>query len=123
VLANGANETLCPPCAPLARCRASAHNRPVPRYVIERLIDPGLSKEESEDLAGRSAMLLATEYTELHWEHSHGVVLPDGRLGSFCIYAAPDRETVYAHAEAIGGHEIIRIMEISGDYSPADFPL
>ena len=86
-------------------------------------MNPDLSDEQRESMGARSAALLASDYSELLWEHSHGVVHPDGRQGTFCIYTAPDRETICAHAESLGGHEVVRILEISGDYSPADFPL
>ena len=91
--------------------------------MIERVIHADLPDDEAEGLALRSATLLATEFTDLWWEHSHAFVDADGRRCSICIYTAPGLELLHAHASALGGHEIARIVEISGDVSPADFPL
>ena len=95
----------------------------MPRYLIERAIHADLPDEEAEGLALRSATLLATDFTDLNWEHSHAFVDADGRRGSICIYTAPSIDPLHEHARALGGHEIVRIVEISGDVSPADFPL
>jgi Protein of unknown function (DUF4242) len=56
------------------------------------------------------------------WEHSHVVVDDDGLVRTFCVYAAPDEETVRRHAAALSRHEIVALHEIAGDVTPADFP-
>jgi hypothetical protein len=33
------------------------------------------------------------------WEHSHVVVDDDGMAGTYCVYEAPDEETVREHAK------------------------
>jgi Protein of unknown function (DUF4242) len=95
----------------------------VPRYLIERRVYADLSDDEVNGLGWRSAELLATEFPDLHWEHSHAFVDAEGRRGSICVYTAASVDALHAHASAIGGHEVVRIVEISGDISPADFPL
>jgi Nickel responsive protein SCO4226-like len=95
----------------------------VPRYLIERRIHAELSDDEADGLSLRSATLLATDFPDLHWEHSHAYVDDDGTRGSMCVYTAASVDAIRAHASALGGHEIVRIVEISGDISPADFPL
>jgi hypothetical protein len=91
--------------------------------LIERRIYADLSDDEADGLGLRSATLLATDFTDLNWEHSHAFVDADGRRGTICVYTAPGVDALHAHASALGGHEIVRIVEISGDVSPADFPL
>jgi hypothetical protein len=57
------------------------------------------------------------------WEHSHVVVDADGTPKSFCVYDAPDEDTVREHADKLGDHKIVAIYEIAGDVTPDDFPL
>jgi hypothetical protein len=40
----------------------------------------------------------------------------------FCVYRAPDPETLGSHGERVGAHRIDDIWEIAGDVTPADFP-
>jgi hypothetical protein len=42
---------------------------------------------------------------------------------TYCIYGAPDEETVRAHGARLGKHDIQVLSEIVGDVTPADFPL
>ena len=42
--------------------------------------------------------------------------------GTFCVYEAPDEDTVREHAQLLGEHEYV-IQEIVGDVTPDDFPL
>jgi hypothetical protein len=91
--------------------------------LIERRVHVELSDDEADGLRLRSAMLLATDFPDLQWEHSHAFVDADGTRGSMCVYTAASVDSIRAHATALGGHEIVRIVEISGDISPADFPL
>jgi hypothetical protein len=111
------------PCTYLAPGPRATQDGVVPRYLIERRIHADLSDDERDGLALRSATLLATEFPDLHWEHSHAYVDADGTRGTVCIYTAAGVDAIHAHASRIGGHEIVRVVEISGDISPADFPL
>jgi hypothetical protein len=41
---------------------------------------------------------------------------------TFCVYAAPDEESVRRHSVILGHHHIATLHEIAGDVTPADFP-
>jgi hypothetical protein len=41
---------------------------------------------------------------------------------TFCVYEAPDVESLKLHATRLGKHEIDSLDEIAGDVTPADFP-
>jgi hypothetical protein len=42
---------------------------------------------------------------------------------TFCLYEAPSEDDVRRHAQELGQHEVLRISEIAGDVTPADFPI
>lgn len=91
------------------------------RYVIERTYD--VDESEMPNVGTRSKRIATEQFPAIVWEHSHVVVDSDGNLKSFCIYQAPDEETVRRHAELLGNHVVERIYEIGGDVTPDDFPL
>jgi Protein of unknown function (DUF4242) len=94
----------------------------MPRYVIERTYD--VDEEELPNVATRSKRIALEQFPgTIVWEHSHVVVDSDGTLKSFCVYEAPDEETVRRHAELLGNHIVDHVYEIGGDVTPADFPL
>ena len=93
----------------------------MPRYVIERTYD--VSEDELPNVATRSKRIAVEQFPAIVWEHSHVVVDSDGTLKSFCVYEAPDEETVRRHAEILGNHVIDHVYEIGGDVTPDDFPL
>jgi hypothetical protein len=93
----------------------------VPRYVIERTYDVG--EDEMPEVGRRSRRIAAEQFPQIVWEHSHVVVDSDGTLKSFCIYEAPDEETVRSHAVLLGQHVVEHVYEIGGDVTPEDFPL
>ena len=41
----------------------------------------------------------------------------DGKIKSFCVYAAPSPERLQEHADSVGGLMITSIYEIVGDIS------
>ena len=96
------------------------YRRPVPRYMIVRSFDVG--EPEMPTIGRRSRQIIEDELTEITWEHSHVVVGEDGKVRTFCVYAAPDEEAVLAHSTRLGRHEIESIDEIAGDVTPADVP-
>ena len=51
-------------------------------------------------------------YPEIVWEHSHVVVNDDGKVMTYCVYEAPDEDTVRNHAVDLG--------ETHGRRSPRD---
>jgi hypothetical protein len=93
----------------------------MPRYVIERTYD--VDQDELPTVATRSKRIGQEQFPKIVWEHSHVVVDEDGTLKSFCVYEAPDVETVRRHAELLGNHVVDHVYEIGGDVTPADFPL
>ena len=94
----------------------------MPRYVIERTYD--VDEDELPNVATRSKKIALEQFPGvIVWEHSHVVVDEDGTLKSFCVYEAPDVETVRKHAAVLGNHVVDHIYEIGGDVTPADFPL
>ena len=74
-------------------------------------------------VGSRSRTLIETEFKDIVWEHSHVVVDSEGKVKTYCVYQAPDEESVKAHSRALGNHEVDTMYEIAGDVSPADFPL
>jgi hypothetical protein len=94
----------------------------MPRYVVERVFDQKLEKL-SPRTSQKAMRLMAEQFASLVWEHSHIVASTDeGIVRTFCIYQAPDPETVRAHAASIGGHVVVNVYELAGDVTPADIP-
>jgi hypothetical protein len=92
----------------------------MPRYLIERTF---FVSEQEMPVVGRQSREIAEEqFPAITWEHSHVVVDGDGGVRTFCIYQAPDEDTVRGHAAALGRHNVDQIHEIAGDVTPADFP-
>jgi hypothetical protein len=88
--------------------------------MIVRAFDCG--EAEMPTVGRRSRELIETKFSEVTWEHSHVVVDDTGKVRTFCIYDAPDEDTVLAHSAQLGMHGIVSIDEIAGDVTPADFP-
>jgi hypothetical protein len=91
----------------------------MPRYLIVRKFSV---TEDQMPQVGRRSKQIGQGMPGIVWEHSHVVVDENGMAGTFCVYEAPDEETVREHAIALGEHEY-SIQEIVGDVTPADFPL
>jgi Protein of unknown function (DUF4242) len=92
----------------------------MPRYLIVRKFS--VTENEMPTVGRRSNKLKRDEFPEIVWEHSHVLIEDDGLVTTYCVYAAPDEETVRQHAVSLGQHEYW-IREIAGDVTPADFPL
>jgi hypothetical protein len=93
----------------------------MPRYLIERSFF--VTEEEMQEIGRRSREIARDKFPEITWEHSHVVVDEQGNVKTFCMYSAPDKETVRQHAELLGEHRVERINEVAGDVTPDDFPL
>jgi hypothetical protein len=91
----------------------------MPRYLIERTFEVD---ENEMPRIGRSSNEVIASLPGVVWEHSHVVMDEEGRVKTFCIYEAPDLETVREHSSRLGEHALDRIYEIGGDVTPADFP-
>jgi hypothetical protein len=92
----------------------------MPRYMVVRSFEVG--QDQMAAVGQRSRELAEEQFPEIEWEHSHVVVDDEGLVHTFCAYVAPDEETVYAHARALGLHKVDAVYEIAGDVTPADFP-
>lgn len=92
----------------------------MPKYLIERSWD--VEEAEMPAVGRRSRQIMAEQFPDIVWDHSHVVVDELGTLKSFCVYAAPDEQTVRRHADLLGSHVIDHVYEIGGDVTPDDFP-
>ena len=91
----------------------------MPRYLIVRKF----SVTETEmPRIGTKSKKVGMGMPGIVWEHSHVIVDENGMAGTYCVYEAPDEQTVRDHAMALGEHEYW-IQEIVGDVTPDDFPL
>ena len=79
-------------------------------------------ESEMPTIGRRSREIIEQKFSEIVWEHSHVAVDDEGNVKTFCVYQAPDEQTLLAHSELLGMHSIESIDEISGDVTPADFP-
>ena len=80
----------------------------MPKYIIEREI-PGagsLSYRELQGISQKSCGILKEMGPEIQWVESY---VTDDKV--YCVYIAPDEETVRAHAEQ-GGFPANRISQI-----------
>ena len=71
----------------------------MPEYVIERDV-PGagqLTEEQIRDISVRSLAVLKGLGPQIQWLHSY---VTDDRI--YCVYLAPDEETVREHARQAG---------------------
>jgi hypothetical protein len=91
----------------------------MPRYLIERTFEVD---ENEMPRIGRKSNQVLSELSGVVWEHSHVVMDEEGNVKTFCIYEAPNVDTVRRHSAALGEHALDRIYEIGGDVTPADFP-
>ena len=86
----------------------------MPKYVIERQI-PGCGAFTAEDLRGvaqKSNKVLNEMGPRIQWVHSY--VTGDT---IYCVYIAPDEETIREHATK-GGFPANRISEIKNIFDP-----
>ena len=93
----------------------------MPRYLVVRTFDVG--EEDMPEVGRRSNEVIAGTYPQIVWEHSHVVVNEDGQVMTYCVYEAPDEETVRNHAVDLGRHTLDAVHEIAGDVNPSDFPV
>ena len=92
----------------------------MPRYVIVRTFT--VDAKEMPVVGRRSRKLVEDQFPQIVWEHSHVTVDDDGLVRTFCVYEAPNKETVQEHAVELGQHHVDSILEIAGDVTPAAFP-
>jgi hypothetical protein len=86
----------------------------MPKYIIEREI-PGagsLAYRELHDISQKSCGVLCEMGPKIQWVESY---VTDDKV--YCIYIAPDEETVREHAEK-GGFPANRISQIRSMIDP-----
>lgn len=93
----------------------------MPRYVIERSFS--IREDQMPDIGRRSRQIIEQQLPEITWLHSHITVDEEGNVKSFCVYEAPDEESIHAHSKLLGSHVIDEVYEVAGDVTPEDFPL
>ena len=87
----------------------------MPRYFLERVVGD-VTREELDAIAERSQEIRAARYPQITWEHTHVVRAPDG-MHAFCLYEAPDGESVRRHAAELG-LPLERFYEVETDLAP-----
>ncbi|MDX6506464.1 MAG: hypothetical protein QOG06_1108 [Gaiellaceae bacterium] len=92
----------------------------MPRYLVVRTFD--VTEEEMPEVGRRSNTVIEEKYPQIVWEHSHVVVDDNGHVMTYCVYDAPDEQTVRNHAVELGKHTVDALHEIAGDVTPANFP-
>lgn len=86
----------------------------MPRYVIEREI-PGagkLSQEELHSISQKSCAVLQEIGPQVQWVQSY---VTDDKI--YCIYIAPDEESVRKHAE-MGGFPANSVAQVRNVIDP-----
>lgn len=86
----------------------------MPKFVIERDL-PGagrLTPRELQAISQRSCGVLNSLGPQIQWVHSY---VTDDKL--YCLYIAPDEQTVRKHAE-MGGFPANRISEVKAIIDP-----
>jgi hypothetical protein len=100
--------------------RSALYAPAMPRYLVIRAFQVGA--DQMPGVGRRSRELVDGKFPQIVWEHSHVVVDDDGRVFTYCVYDAPDEETVREHSKMLGEHTIEGLHEIAGDVAPSDFP-
>jgi hypothetical protein len=90
----------------------------MPEFLIERNFG-NVTAEEMQTVGSESKRVANAEFPEIVWVRSHVVQTTDG-LMTYCIYEAPDVETVQKHAAA-AGLPADRITPIVQTVGPGDF--
>ena len=87
----------------------------MPKFLIEREIPEAgkLSAEELQAISQKSCGVLKGMGPQIQWMHSY---VTGDRI--YCVYIAPDEETVREHARQ-GGFPANRVSEIKSVIDPA----
>ena len=91
----------------------------MPRYLIERDYGPA-EQEAMQNIGQRMKQVAEESFPDVTWDHSH-VVSDETGVKSYCVYEAPNEERLREHGDMVRNHTIVRIYEIAGDVTPADF--
>ena len=91
----------------------------MPRYLIEREFGD-VEQEAMRNIGQRMKTVAKESFEDVTWEHSH-VVSDESGVKTYCVYSAPDEAQLRRHGDMVREHTIVRIYEIAGDVTPADF--
>jgi uncharacterized protein DUF4242 len=96
---------------PLARNRRTHKEKAMPKFVIEREI-PGagkLSAQELQAISQKSCGVLQSMGPKIQWLQSY---VTDDKI--YCVYIAPDEDTVRRHAQQGGfpANKVARIRSV-----------
>ncbi len=89
----------------------------MPKFVIERnMPDVGKLSREQLKAASKTSITVMEEMGKIHWVQSY---VTDDKI--YCVYVAPDEETVRKHAEKAGlpANRISRVRSLA-DATTAD---
>ena len=86
----------------------------MPKFIIEREIEGAgsLSKDELQGVAQTSCGVLTEMGTKIQWLESY---VTDNKI--YCVYIAPDEETVREHARQ-GGFPANRVSQVKTIIDP-----
>jgi hypothetical protein len=86
----------------------------MPKFVIEREIPKAgeLSKQELRAISQKSCNVLSKLGPQIQWVHSY---VTDDKI--YCVYIAPNAETVRKHAE-LGGFPCNRVSQVRETIDP-----
>jgi hypothetical protein len=86
----------------------------MPKYVIERVIPNAgkLSQQELQGISQKSCGVLESLGPKIQWVQSY---VTDDKI--YCVYIAPDKETVKRHAD-LGGFPANSISEVRSTIDP-----
>lgn len=89
----------------------------MPRYVIEREIPNAgsMTEEELRHAALKSLAALGDLGPQIQWIHSY---VSDNKV--YCVYSAPDEETIRRHAE-LSGFPANRISRVRHLLDPSNY--
>lgn len=96
----------------------------MPKYLVERRFEISVTEETMPEIGTKSKRTIVEHFPDtIVWERSHVLVDDTGQVTTYCVYVAPDENTVREHSEMLGFHDIVEMREIAGDVTPDDFPL
>ncbi len=86
----------------------------MPKYIIEREIPNAgqLSQEDLQQISQKSCCVLKELGPQIQWLESY---VTDNKI--YCVYIAPDEETIRQHAEQ-GGFPANKVSEIRSIIDP-----
>jgi Protein of unknown function (DUF4242) len=87
----------------------------MPRYLIHRALGE-ISDDQLDAAAAESRRVRDEQFPEIEWEHSHVVTTGAGKV-AYCVYGAPDAQSVRDHAAA-AGLPADEVLEIERDLVP-----